>query len=64
MTADNTPALPASLGDAHLIPWLVILDYGDADVMDSIDWLRTLAEFYEGKAAAVRALVEKFGAPK
>lgn len=57
MTADNTPPLPASLADADLVPWLVILDYGDTQPMDMEHSWRILAPAYAEKAAAVRALV-------
>ena len=52
-----TPPLPASLDDADLVPWLVILDYGDMGPLDSSAWAKILGPAYAAKAAAVRALV-------
>lgn len=57
MTADNATPLPASLDDADLVPWLVILDYGDNDVIGSKESWAILAPAYAEKANAVRALV-------
>ena len=55
------PPLPASLLDADLVPWLVALDYGDTDPMDSKIVWDILGPAYAEKAAAVRALVAHFG---
>lgn len=52
-----TTDLPASLDDKHLIPWLVILDYGDEDVIANEDAWAILYPAYLAKAAAVRDLV-------
>lgn len=55
-----TPPLPASLDDAHLIPWACVLVYGDTDALDGRfapeirEYLKTVA------APMLRDLVEKF----
>ncbi len=55
-----TPPLPASLDDAHLIPWACVLVYGDTAALDGRfgaeirDYLKTSVTPW------LRDLVEKF----
>lgn len=50
---------PATLDDAHLIPALVAVDYGDLDAMNSPAWPTILEPMYAERARFIRALVER-----